>query len=287
MTERPFLTAEWRRLLVANFEVAPALLGPRVPPGTALDFDSGRCFVSLVAFCFERTRLLGVAVPFHTAFPEINLRFYVRRDLPDGPRRGVVFLRELVNRRAVAALANWAYNEKYCVVPIRAEQELDDDRNVAPLGRACYRWRAGGREHRLAARRSGPWRPLDAAAHASFVAEHYFGYGTARDGRTIEYRVAHPPWRVAEVDELEIDVAAERVYGPEFASTFAAGPYSAFLLDGSPVAVFRPHLFRARSRHGDHACLSADGGLDPVAGAAADGAGFVDDAFSVNHRTTT
>ncbi len=257
MNDRPFLTADWRHLLVVNYEVDPALLAPYVPRGTALDFDGGRCFASLVAFRFEHTRLLGVGVPFHATFPEINLRFYVVRDVPGGARRGVVFLRELVNRRAVAALANCAYNEHYRVVPIRSEVELGDERDIALGGRACYRCRCGGREHRIAARRSGSWRPLDGASHAGFIAEHYFGYGMARDGRTIEYRVAHRSWRVADVGDLEIDIDAESLYGPKLVPLLAAGPRSAFLLDGSPVAVYRPHRFWANDRGDDRECISA------------------------------
>ena len=50
-------------------------------------------FVSLVGFRFLRTRVRGVAIPWHTDFEEVNLRFYVRRRAPGGEeRRGVVFV---------------------------------------------------------------------------------------------------------------------------------------------------------------------------------------------------
>jgi uncharacterized protein len=244
MSERRFLTADWRHLLVLNYEIAPDVLAPHVPPGTELDFDAGSCYVSVVAFRFERTRLFGMAVPFHTTFPEINLRFYVRREMPDGPRRGVVFLRELVNRRAVAAIANWAYNENYRAAPIRARLALEAGQ-IAPGSRVAYEWRWAKRTHRIAARRSGTWRALDSASHEAFIAEHYFGYGVARDGRTIEYRVAHPSWRVADVSDVDVDIDPLPLYGPHLAAVFEAGPHSAFLLDGSPVTVFRPNCFRA------------------------------------------
>ncbi|MBI1723099.1 MAG: DUF2071 domain-containing protein, partial [Gemmatimonadetes bacterium] len=37
MSPRPFLTAEWRFLVMANYEVDPAVLEPLVPSGTRLD----------------------------------------------------------------------------------------------------------------------------------------------------------------------------------------------------------------------------------------------------------
>ncbi|MEX2186902.1 MAG: DUF2071 domain-containing protein [Pirellulales bacterium] len=245
MAEKPFLTADWRHLLALNYEIDPAVLAVDVPPGTRLDLDHGRCYVSLVAFRFERTRVLGVPIPFHTTFPEVNLRFYVLRETEDGPRRGVVFLRELVNRRAVAWAANWAYNEKYRVVAIRGRLSLEGDQ-IAADGNVRYEWRGHGRPHHVAARRCGTWSELDPSSHEAFIAEHYFGYGVARDGRTIEYRVAHPPWRYAAVSDVEIDIDVEATYGCRFAAALSGPPYSAFVLDGSPVAVFRPTYFRPR-----------------------------------------
>lgn len=74
-----FLTAEWRHLAMLNFEIDPAAVRPLVPAGTELDDWRGRTFVSLVGFMFLNTRVLGVGVPRHRDFEEVNLRFYVRR----------------------------------------------------------------------------------------------------------------------------------------------------------------------------------------------------------------
>src|SRR5690242_13556795 len=93
-----FLTAEWKNLVMLNYAVDPSLLKPFVPPGTELDYFNGKTYFSLVGFEFYRTRVLGFTVPFHQTFEEVNLRFYVRR----GSKRGVVFIRELVPKYAVA-----------------------------------------------------------------------------------------------------------------------------------------------------------------------------------------
>ena len=91
-----FLTAEWRKLAIANYIISPEVLKPFVPYGTKLDFWQGGCYVSLIGFRFVNTRVLGIKVPFHVNFDEVNLRFYVRRKSDEGWRRGVVFIKEIV-----------------------------------------------------------------------------------------------------------------------------------------------------------------------------------------------
>src|SRR6266496_2134724 len=76
---KPFLTANWRYLSMLNYVVDPRILAPLVPPGTEIDFENGETFVSIVGFLFLDTRLLGLPIPLHRDFEEVNLRFYVRR----------------------------------------------------------------------------------------------------------------------------------------------------------------------------------------------------------------
>src|SRR3954467_2359770 len=102
---RVFLSAEWRYLAMLNYEIAPEILQPRVPAGTELDYYEGKTLVSVIGFRFLRTQVLGVPIPLHRDFDEVNLRFYVRARGPEGWRRGVVFVRELVPRWAIAWVA--------------------------------------------------------------------------------------------------------------------------------------------------------------------------------------
>src|SRR3989442_5255653 len=115
----PFLTARWEDLVLLNYSCPIELLEPLVPRGTVLDLWNGQALVSLVGFLFRDTRVLGVRVPFHEAFEEVNLRFYVHRVTRSGEmRRAVVFVRELVPRHAIAAVARWVYDEPYLAVPM-------------------------------------------------------------------------------------------------------------------------------------------------------------------------
>src|SRR5580700_8862590 len=114
-----FLSAEWRDLVMLNYEVDGTLLTGFIPPGTVLDSFHGRTYVSLVGFQFLRTKLFGLLpVPFHTDFDEVNLRFYVRRKEGQEERRGVVFIAEIVPKRAIAQLARFAYGENYVSLPM-------------------------------------------------------------------------------------------------------------------------------------------------------------------------
>lgn len=237
LRKSPFLTAQWRNLVMRNYEVDPELLQPWVPAGTELDFWNGRTFVSLVGFQFLQTRLLGWKIPFHTRFDEVNLRFYVRSRVGNQWKRGVVFLKEIAPRRAVVWVARRVYNEKYVRLPMRSTLDLPSPEN-GQCGQAGYSWKWAGRWNRVSACFSGQPSSPEAGSEAEFITEHYWGYSAQRDGSTLEYRVDHPPWRIwpAERSWFEGDVAT--LYGADFGRVLQDSPSSAFVADGSNVAVF-------------------------------------------------
>jgi uncharacterized protein YqjF (DUF2071 family) len=235
---RAFLRAEWRNLVMLNYEVDPALLLGLVPRGTELDAWAGRTFVSLVGFLFARTRLLGVPVPLHRTFEEVNLRFYVRRAVGGDVRRAVTFVRELVPRRAIATVARLAYNEPYAAVPMRHLYGVETEQGVPSF--AEYRWKSAGAWSGMRVSPVGRGAPAEPGSEEEFITEHYWGYTRQRDGSTVEYQVAHPRWRVWRVEDVRLLGDLEGVYGREFARVLSAPPSSAFLADGSAVVVGRP-----------------------------------------------
>jgi uncharacterized protein len=231
-TSRPFLTAQWRHLVMLNYAVDPALLQPRVPAGTELDLFEGQAFISVVGFQFLDTKVLGLPIPFHRNFEEVNLRLYVRRTTPAGPRRGVVFIREIVPRAAIAAIARWVYHENYVALPMASETQTTADTLAVR-----YSWRADAWTHlRVSAR--GPLQNLRENSAEQFITEHYWGYGTDNKGRTLEYQVTHPPWRIWPVSAAALEGDTEKLYGPEFAVILRRPPDSAFLAEGSPIVVY-------------------------------------------------
>lgn len=135
-----FLTGEWRHLAMFNHACDPTLLAPLIPPGTELDRHGDTTVVSLVGFRFLDTRVLGIPVPFYRDFDEVNLRFYVRRREPDGWRRGVVFIKEIVPKRLIAAIAREVYNENYVAHPMRRRIETNADGSLRVGGTLEYAW---------------------------------------------------------------------------------------------------------------------------------------------------
>ena len=231
-----FLTAEWRHLLMLNYAVEREVLEPLVPAGTSLDTYKGRAYVTMVGFLFQKTRLLGVPVPLHQDFEEVNLRFYVRR-LADGEwRRGVVFIKEIVPKPAIAFVARTIYNENYVALPMRHEMTDGPD---GSLKSARYAWELDGRWNHMAAQIVGDFREPSPASIEEFITEHYWGYARQKDGGCVEYRVENPRWRVAAVTETELGCDAGALYGPAFAGVLQDAPVSAFLAEGSAVTVFK------------------------------------------------
>lgn len=235
-----FLTAEWRHLAMLNFEVDPKVLSPFVPVGTELDDWQGRTFVSVVGFMFLNTRVFGVAIPWHRNFEEVNLRFYVRRKASDGWRRGVVFVKEIVPRVAIALTARVVYGENYVAVRMRHRIELeagaDEPRAVS------YSWWFRGRENRIELAPAGDADEAPEGSDVEFITEHYWGYARRRDGRTMEYRVEHPRWLVSRAATARLDCDVAGLYGNQFVEFLQSPPASAFLADGSEVTVFRGTL---------------------------------------------
>jgi len=232
---RPFLTARWRYLAMLNYLVLPEILQPLVPRGTELDSWHGKTFASIVGFRFLDTRVWGIGVPFHRDFEEVNLRFYVRRRGEDGWRRGVVFVKEIVPRLAVAALARLLYGENYVALPMRHAIAGDPQRGEMSV---AYGWRWRGRWNGIGAKISGSPQEAAVGSEEEFITEHYWGYAAARGGGCVEYRVEHPRWQVWTLQQPALDCDVAGLYGEPFAAPLAAAPSSAFLAGGSEVAVY-------------------------------------------------
>ena len=221
-----------------NYEVPPSILLSFVPAGVELDLFDGRVLVSVVGFRFLDTRVLGIPFPGHCNFDEVNLRFYVRRTMPDGEvRRGVTFVRELVPKRLIAAIAKLAYNESYTACPMRSIAPVGDTDSP---GRVSFEWKPNGRWLHVAATAVGEATRPAADDEATFITERYWGYTRQRNGVTVEYQVEHPPWRVWQVEAPELGAGTAAFYGPAFEPLLSVSPRSAFLAEGSAVRVFRP-----------------------------------------------
>jgi uncharacterized protein len=228
-----FLSAEWRDLVMLNYEVNTRLLQPYVPRGTELDSLEGKTFVSLVGFRFLNTKLFGMLpIPYHTDFDEVNLRFYVRRHDAGTNKRGVVFIREIVPRRAIALVARLAYRENYVALPM--EHKIATNGAIVA---ADYQWKLKRQWCRLHAKAAEPSIQPAEGSPEQFITEHYWGYAAQPGGGCKEYQVVHVPWRVWTAVDAGVDGNCEALYGAEFSRILNRKPDSAFIADGSTVRV--------------------------------------------------
>jgi hypothetical protein len=145
----------------------------------------------------------------------------------------VVFVSEIVPRLAIAVVARVAYNENYSCYPMAHGLSLDGERRTFR-----YSWGRRQQRYALEAQTIGEPKQLVVGSAEQFITEHYWGYAKQRDGGTVEYRVAHEPWRVWNVIAANFEGTPEVLYGAEFEQALSAKPYSAFVADGSAVQVF-------------------------------------------------
>jgi uncharacterized protein YqjF (DUF2071 family) len=229
--KRTFLEAEWRKLIMANYVVDPEVLAAYLPHKTELDYWNGNCYVSLVAFMFLNTKLKGMRIPFHVNFGEINLRFYVRRRELGVWKRGVVFVKEIVPRPALSWVANTLYKEKYVTMPVNHLWQYND--NLLDIK---YSW-GRGLNHWLGVTAQRQPEALSEGTEAAFIADHYWGYSKVSAGKTAEYEVQHPRWKVYPVQTYSINVDFGQLYGPGFAFLKESAPVSVLLAEGSAIQV--------------------------------------------------
>jgi uncharacterized protein YqjF (DUF2071 family) len=227
-----FLKAEWRKLLMANYEVDPNILMKYVPFGTELDLWQGKCYVSLIGFMFMNTRLLGFKIPFHTNFEEVNLRFYVKRYDNDTWKRGVVFIKEIVPKSALTWVANTVYHENYETMPMRHNWEYLNDRQ-----QIAYLWKLKDTWYSMSATSETKRAAMGAGSRAEFIAEHYWGYAKVDDKSTNEYEVKHPKWEMYNILDHEIKVDFKAVYGEAFDFLQTQDPDFVLLAEGSEITV--------------------------------------------------
>ena len=235
-TRNIFLTAEWRNLLMVNYAIDPAILKAHVPYGTELDTWNGTVYVSAVAFNFLNTKVKGIAIPFHRNFEEINLRFYVRRKDGSEWKRGVVFLKEIVPKPAIALVARFLYNENYVALPTRHIIQSSESPNYQAL-RVRYEWRFKGQRNFIEATGHGPPQPLEEGSEEQFISEHYWGYSMQKNGGTKEYEVEHPSWNTWNGIDTKVSIDVAGLYGAEFADALSQELTSVFIADGSAVTV--------------------------------------------------
>jgi len=232
-----FLTAEWRKLALAQYAVDAEILNQYLPPHTELDDWQGKYYVSLVGFMFIDVKLRGFNIPLHTNFEEVNLRFYVKYKDGDEWKRGVVFVKEIVPLPAITFVANTIYKENYQTLPmkhlwIEQAHQLEVD----------YLWK-NKTWNKFSVIASSKAEEIAVGSEEEFITEHYWGYTKIGLNRTSEYGVEHPRWKAYSVKNYKIEVDFGINYGSDFAFLKNAIPDSVMLAEGSEIRVLKGKRF--------------------------------------------
>lgn len=204
MPESPWImTQSWHNLLFAHWPVDPDALRAKIPPHFELDLFDQRAWVAVVPFSMSNVSPRGVpALPWVSAFPELNVRTYVRAD----GKPGVYFFSlDATNVLAVHA-ARLCFHLPYFTASIAAE-----DRE----GWIHYRSRRTGSRGEPAElvaqyRPIGAARAPEAGTLEYFLTERYCLYTVDRRDRPRRLEIHHPLWSLQPAEaEIRVNTMAE------------------------------------------------------------------------------
>ncbi len=170
-----------------HWPVPADVLRPMVPARLSIDERGGSAWLSLVPFHMSGVTLRGVpALPWLSAFAEMNLRTYVTLD--DKP--GVWFLRMDAARALAAWTARLGLGLPYVWSSMRVEPDGARVRYSSAQGEAIFQARYGP---------TGP--PAESATGSleAFLTERYCLYTTIA-GRMGRMEIQHPPWPLQTAD---------------------------------------------------------------------------------------
>ena len=202
---RPWAFAmDWVDALFLHWPIDAAQLRARIPADLEIDTFEGAAWVSIVAFRIAGARLRGVpARAAWRAFPEVNVRTYVRRD----SHTGVWFLSLDADSRAAVSAGRAVVHLPYLHASIAAS--FGDDRVSYRLVRADRR--APSARFGAEARYDGEARVAEPGTLEHWLVERYAFFTTARR-RTLRGDVRHAPWQLRDaittIQENSLLVAA-------------------------------------------------------------------------------
>ena len=192
------MAMDWHDLLFMHWPILPELLRPLIPPALAIDCFDGTAWIGVVPF-----RMSGVrprytpALPWMSAFPELNVRTYVESD----GKPGVWFF----SLDAANPVAVWAARRSFYLPYYHARMTVEEVDGG-------FRYQSH-RVHRRApsAAFAGSYRPIAPVYHAApgtldhWLTERYCLYAADPRGRLYRGDIHHSRWPL-QAAEAAIDV---------------------------------------------------------------------------------
>jgi uncharacterized protein YqjF (DUF2071 family) len=179
------MTQTWHDVLFAHWPVDPALLRANVPGSFPLDLFEGRAWIGVVPFQMTNVAPRGMpALPWVSAFPELNVRTYVRV----GEKAGVYFFSLDAGSAVAVTTARMLLNLPYHVAAM----------SVEPVGqgvnyRSARRDDAGARFEATYEPAGQAFQPL-AGTLEHFLTERYCLYHLDHGGSPYRLNIHHAPW---------------------------------------------------------------------------------------------
>lgn len=179
------MSQSWHDLLFAHWRVDVSEVRRAVPAAFDLDLFDGEAWLGVVPFQMTNVGLRATpALPGISAFPEINVRTYVRV----GDRPGVYFFSLDAGRRLAVAAARTLFNLPYYAADMVVERRgnevrYDSSRRTRPSA-----------DFKASYEPTGP--PFVAAVGSIeyFLTERYCLYHHNRRGHPYRLDIHHPPW---------------------------------------------------------------------------------------------
>ena len=202
MPSGPWLmTQTWNDLLFAHWPVPVDRLRALVPAPFELDLFDGQAWLGVVPFHMTNvTPRLVPALPWISAFPELNVRTYVRV----GDKPGVFFFSLDAGSAVAVGAARTLLNLPYFTAEMRVASH---DRRVDYASR---RRSPPAAEFRASYRAYSHPRPPVEGTLEYFLTERYCLYAVDRHGRAYRLDIHHPPWPLATADaEIALNTMAD------------------------------------------------------------------------------
>lgn len=205
MPDSPWLmTQTWHDLLFAHWAVDVDDLRPHVPSGFEVDLFEGQAWVAVVPFHMTNVAPRGIpALPWVSAFPEMNVRTYVRFN----GRPGVYFFSLDAGNPLAVGLARTLVHLPYFSAAMQVEQD-----DAGWIRYSSRRTSPGAKPAEFVARYRpvGPAAPPVAGTLEHFLTERYCLFTVDQSFRAYSVDIHHPPWPLQAAEAtIEVNTMAD------------------------------------------------------------------------------
>ena len=179
------MSQTWNDLLFAHWPIDVDVLRPKVPSGLEIDVYDGQAWLGIVPFHMTNVApRFTPALPWLSAFPELNVRTYVRC----GHKPGVYFFSLDASNPIAVHTARILFHLPYYAAEMRVD-----------VSRERVRYHSRRRDRTLAAFEgeyapTGPPSPPRPGSKEEFLTERYCLYADDSSGRLHRLEIHHPPW---------------------------------------------------------------------------------------------